>query len=125
MKMSDWFHKNVEVIGNDKGGLILPLSSWQAKAAAYAINQHDELVAMNAELEGKLANLRQSKDNNESSYIAKILSVNAELVEALERFVRWDEMSLPERIEVGSNGQRDYLRGIAQVTLDKAKELNQ
>ena len=67
MKMSDWFHKNVEVIGNDKGGVILPLSSQQAKAAAYAISQYDALVAMNAELVKTLELVLNIAENSEAT----------------------------------------------------------
>ena len=105
MKMSDHFDPELKAcditsgLGDTKFGLVdgygIATTKLHMEAAAHAIKQHDALVAM-----------------------------NAELVEALERFVRWDEMSLPERIEVGSKGQRDYLRYIAQDTLTKAKELS-
>jgi hypothetical protein len=64
------------------------------EAAVHAINQHDALTQL-----------------------------NKELVEALERVVKWNELSLKTICDIGSNGARDYYRGIAEEALAKAKEL--
>ena len=51
MKMSDVFYLPVVAISNDRGGRFIPMeSNQQAKAAAHAINQHDQLTAINQEL---------------------------------------------------------------------------
>lgn len=52
-----------------------------------------------------------------------LTQLNKELVEALERVVKWNELSLKTRCDIGSNGARDYYRGIAEEALAKTKEL--
>ena len=95
MKMSDVFTGD-EI--NYRGWLDLALTGARSddalNAAHIAVNQHDALAQL-----------------------------NKELVEALERVVKWNELSLKTRCDIGSNGARDYYRGIAEEALAKAKEL--
>ena len=43
------------------------------------------------------------------------------LVDALERVVKWNELSVETRVDIGSNGERDYYRAIVEEALDQAK----
>jgi hypothetical protein len=98
MKMSDFFGRDAI---NFFGFFCCELpespheaTNEQLRAAFHAINQHDALTQL-----------------------------NKELVEALERVAKWNELNLKTRCDIGSNGARDYYRGIAEEALAKAKEL--
>ena len=49
----------------------------------------------------------------------RLTEENAELREALTRIKAWDELSFEKRLDIGSNGQRDYYRNIATEALNK------
>lgn len=98
LKMSDVFCGEVEAKGFyvsdvDFDYLITRHGEDVAKYAAHAINSHDKLTADNKRLR-----------------------------EALQRIVVWNELSVGRVADIGSNGERDYYRDIAEKALAQTEE---
>lgn len=60
------------------------------------------------------------KDTEEFKNVLNVLEQSAI---ALTRIAEWNELSVEQRCDIGSNGQRDYYRRIAIDALDSIKNL--
>jgi hypothetical protein len=99
---------------------------WEDVKADYARKdaEIEKLKAMNGELEGKLAGIRQDSDDKESAYIANILTMNAELVEALTNLINDIGSKHSIHVENYIGGSTRRALNCAKIVLANSEELN-
>jgi hypothetical protein len=80
------------------------------------VNKVNRLYSINVKLHRAVSQFKR-QNTRQQCQIDQLKDDKAWLREALRTIANWSEFTIEERLDMGSNGQRDYYRSVAKNAL--------